>query len=193
MRGMLMNLPTPSDLKKRRIKLGLTQSELAKGAGVSQSLIARIESGNVDPRLSTLQKIVDALYKDEKAHAIVRDIMHSPVIYTKPTDSVENAVEIMEKYGFSQVPVIDNGVPVGSISEDMVVRFMTNKTDNAIKQLSHIEVQKIMEESFPTVSPNAEVNVVSHILEYSPAVLILDQGRVIGVVTKHDVMRLLHG
>lgn len=188
-----MNLPTPSDLKKRRIKLGLTQSELAKRAGVSQALIARIESGNVDPRLSTLQKIVDALDKDEKAHAIVRDIMHSPVIYTKPTDSVENAVEIMEKYGFSQVPVIDNGVPVGSISEDMVVRFMTNKTDNAIKQLSHIEVQKIMEESFPTVSPNTEVNVVSHILEYSPAVLILDKGRVIGVVTKHDVMRLLHG
>ncbi len=53
-----MQLPTPEDLKKRRNELGLTQSDLAKRAGVSQPLIARIESGDVDPRLSTVRKIL---------------------------------------------------------------------------------------------------------------------------------------
>ncbi|MCD4809259.1 MAG: helix-turn-helix domain-containing protein, partial [Methanosarcinales archaeon] len=52
-----MFLPTPGDIKKRRVGLNLTQNELAKLAGVSQPLIARIEAGDVDPRLSTLTKI----------------------------------------------------------------------------------------------------------------------------------------
>jgi len=46
-----MFLPTPEELKKRRTNLNLTQNELARLAGVSQPLIARIESGDVDPRL----------------------------------------------------------------------------------------------------------------------------------------------
>jgi predicted transcriptional regulator len=35
--------------------------------------------------------------------------------------------------------------------------------------------------------------VVSHILKKSPAVLVLEKGKVIGVITKHDAMKLLHG
>ena len=52
---MGMDLPTSADLKERRTDLALTQSELAERADVSQPLIARIEGGDVDPRLSTLQ------------------------------------------------------------------------------------------------------------------------------------------
>ncbi|MGP8331846.1 MAG: helix-turn-helix domain-containing protein, partial [Methanosarcinaceae archaeon] len=61
-----MQLPTPGDLKQKRTELCLTQSELAKRAGVSQPLIARIESGDVDPRLSTLWKIFEAFGAIEK-------------------------------------------------------------------------------------------------------------------------------
>ncbi len=56
-----MELPTPRDLRERRTALDLTQSELAERADVSQPLIARIEGGDVDPRLSTLRRIVEAL------------------------------------------------------------------------------------------------------------------------------------
>lgn len=63
---MTMFLPTPRDIKKRRVGLNLTQNELAKLAGVSQPLIARIEAGDVDPRLSTLTKIFDAFDTTEK-------------------------------------------------------------------------------------------------------------------------------
>ena len=54
-----MELPTPEDLRQRRTELDLTQSSLADKAGVSQPLIARIEGGDVDPRLSTLRRIVN--------------------------------------------------------------------------------------------------------------------------------------
>ena len=51
-----MELMDLSEIKRLRGKLGITQSELAKRAGVSQALIARIENKSVDPRYS---KVVD--------------------------------------------------------------------------------------------------------------------------------------
>ena len=185
-----MLLPTPDDLKQKRVELGLTQNKLAKRAGVSQPLIARIESGDVDPRLSTIRKIFDAFEEAEKEQILVKDIMHSPVIHTSPEDSVDIAVHIMEEHGFSQVPVIINGLPVGSISEDMIIKSMADKKTSTISQM---KVHDMMGESFPTVSQNTDMVVVSRILEKNPAVLVLERGRVVGVVTKHDVMKLLHG
>ncbi len=51
---MTMHIPTPEELRARREALGIKQTELAKRAGISQSMVARIEAGNVDPRISTL-------------------------------------------------------------------------------------------------------------------------------------------
>lgn len=44
-----------------RKKKGLTQGELADKCKTTQQTIAKIEQGMVDPKLSTLQKIADAL------------------------------------------------------------------------------------------------------------------------------------
>ena len=48
-------------LRERRTQLGMTQQELADICKMPQSSIARIESGESSPNLSTLQKICDAL------------------------------------------------------------------------------------------------------------------------------------
>ena len=184
-----MQLPTPEDLKKRRNELGLTQSDLAKRAGVSQPLIARIESGDVDPRLSTVRKILNAFEDAEKEQQIIiRDLMHSPAIHVSPEDSVEAVVNLMHIHGFSQIPVLDRGIPVGSVSEDMIVKLMSESKKKSISQL---KISGIMGEAFPTVSPGISISVVSHILEGNPAVLVVEKGTVVGVVTKHDVMKLL--
>ncbi|MEM2850330.1 MAG: helix-turn-helix domain-containing protein [Candidatus Bathyarchaeia archaeon] len=58
-------LITPEDIRRLRKLFKLTQRELAIRAGVSQSLIARIEAGTVDPRLSTLGKIMRVLTAPE--------------------------------------------------------------------------------------------------------------------------------
>ena len=53
--------PSPQELRSLRKKANLTQKELAMKAGISQALIARIEAGDVDPRVSTLRKILIVL------------------------------------------------------------------------------------------------------------------------------------
>jgi predicted transcriptional regulator len=184
-----MFLPSPEDIKKRRISLNLTQNDLARLAGVSQPLIARIESNDVDPRLSTLSRIINAFEFTEKKKVLAADIMHSPVIHTQPDSSVEEAVDIMEREGFSQLPVIENGIPVGSISSDTVVHYIT---EHDTKKLSNMQVKEIMSSSFPALSKDIPVSTISHLLDQSPAVLVVEWGRVVGVVTRHDVMKLVH-
>ncbi|PHC82976.1 transcriptional regulator [Bacillus wiedmannii] len=51
-----------AQLVNRRIKLGLTQTELAKKTGLKQPAIARMESiEGPTPRLDTLEKVIRGL------------------------------------------------------------------------------------------------------------------------------------
>lgn len=49
------------EVRRLRIQRGLSQQELAEHMGVSQSVVARLEAGGVEPRLSTLDRVAQAL------------------------------------------------------------------------------------------------------------------------------------
>jgi predicted transcriptional regulator len=174
-----MELPTPDDLKERRNELELTQSELADMADVSQPLIARIEGGDVDPRLSTLRRIVNAL--DEAAGDVVRagDLMHETVVSVAPDDSVHEAEETMEEEAYSQLAVIQNGVAVGSISHGDII--------DAGENVGRLAVREVMSESFPTVSEDATVDELRNLLHHYKAVMVTEGGQVVGIITEADI------
>jgi predicted transcriptional regulator len=52
---------TPRQVRLARIALGLSQQELAELAHTSRNTVSAIESGRLDPRVSTLRRIVQAL------------------------------------------------------------------------------------------------------------------------------------
>ena len=174
-----MDLPTPDDLRERRTDLDLTQSALAERAGVSQPLIARIEGGDVDPRLSTLRRIVTAL--DEAAGDVVRadDLMNGEVISVSPDDDVRVAARRMSDEAYSQLPVLNDGVPVGSISQGALVGLNEDARDEPIRE--H------MRESFPTVARTATLDEVTSLLDHYEAVMVTEAGETIGIVTEADV------
>ena len=174
-----MDLPTPQDLKERRTALELTQSSLAEAAGVSQPLIARIEGGDVDPRLSTLREIVAALDEAESEVVRAEDLMHDEVISVAPDDAVGAAVDTMKAEAYSQLPVLQNGVPVGSISQGDVIQAGEDVSDHPVSE--------IMSESFPTVSRDATVDEIRNLLEHYKAVMVTDGGATIGIITEADI------
>jgi predicted transcriptional regulator len=174
-----MELPTPDDLRQRRNAVGLTQAELAERAEVSQPLIARVENDDVDPRLSTLRRIVAALDAAEGEVVRARDLMHENVVNVGPDDSVSEAVRLMDEEAFSQLPVIQNGVPVGSISQSDVIHAGQNVGD--------LPVAEVMSESFPTVSADATVDELRNLLDHYKAVIVTEGGEAVGIITEADI------
>nr|WP_191453916.1 CBS domain-containing protein [Halogeometricum sp. CBA1124] len=173
-------LPTPHDLRERRKELDLTQSTLAEMAGVSQPLIARIEGGDVDPRLSTLRRIVNAL--DEAEGSVVRadDLMNTNVVSVSPDDSVRDARDRMLEEGFSQLPVIRDGRPVGIISNGDIRRVQD-------EDVGDLPVAEVMREAITTVEPEATLEEIDSSLDHHSAVLVVGGGQTVGIITEADV------
>jgi predicted transcriptional regulator len=177
-----MDLPTPEDLRERRNDLGLTQSDLAEHADVSQPLIARIEGGDVDPRLSTLRRIVNALQEAEGGLLRASDLMHSPVVSVEPDASVHETTELMDEKGYSQLPVIRDGIPQGLISTSVIRQ---RSEDN----VGELPVAEVMHESITTVEPDATIDAIDAHLDHNDAVLVVEAGQTVGIITEADIAR----
>lgn len=185
---MAVAIPTGEDLRRWRQRLGLTQAEVARRAGVSQPLIARIEKGSVDPRLSTLRAVMDALAGAERGAVRLKDVMSTPVISVKATDPVSAAIEVMRKHGFSQLPVVHKGAPVGAINERAIVHWLHTAKDP--RALDALPVRDVMGPGFPTVAPESAVDQVFGLLEEHNAVLVMERGRLIGLVARSNLLGL---
>jgi predicted transcriptional regulator len=172
------------------VKLGLTQAQLAELAGVTQAYIAKIEAGAADPRISTLEKILKALERATSEKRVsAGQIMAAPIIAVRPRDKTEKAVRLMESYDISQLPVLDGTAQVGSVSEATLLHKIAAGED--MFRLVRSDVEEIMEDPFPMIGKDTDVDTVYHLLEHSPAILVADRGKPVGIVTKADVLKLM--
>src|SRR5256885_17169999 len=112
-------LPSLGEIPKKRKELGLTQSRLALSAGVSQSIIAKIEAGSVDPSYTVVQRLFSALERAgvESPARRVDELISRPVVSVARTQLVRDAVDLMRRRGYSQLPVLEGGRPVGRLWE----------------------------------------------------------------------------
>ncbi len=183
-------LPDLDEIGKRRRKLGLKQTELARLADVSQSLIAKIEAKKIDPSYSHAKSVFEALEKEEeKEQTKVKDIMTRKVFGVKKTDTVKHAVNLMKAKGISQIPVFEGENIVGAISEQTI---MTKLSDGwEMRSLTESAVSDVMDEPPPRVDENTPVSVINSLLRYNSAVLIGSKEKIIGIVTKADMLKIV--
>lgn len=183
-------LPSIGEIKNRRKRAGLTQKEIAVMSGVSQSLIAKIESGKVRPTYINVKKIIDALDSIESEEkTLAKDIMNKKLTSMKKSDRVEKAIDVMKKSGYSQLPVLENGYPIGTISEKTIVDIVSNGKE--ISEILKKLVENVMEDSLPTVKEEETVDAVSALLKTNPAVLVAKGGKAVGIITKADLFKIM--
>jgi predicted transcriptional regulator len=183
-------LPQLNEISKKRKLMSLTQSELAKLSGVSQSLIAKLESGKIEPSYTKVKQIFETLNKLEIKNKIKADrINYNKVVSVQDTELVSQAVVLMKKYGYSQIPVLKRKQVVGSISEKTILTQILK--GKFLDQISKLQIREVMDESLPQVNENAPLTLISSLLQVYPAVLITIKGDAKGIITKADFLKIL--
>ena len=183
-------LPPLEEVAQKRRLLGLKQSELAKLAGVSQSLIAKVESGKIDPAYTKVKNILEALEKLEvQAKIQAGKVLHNKVVGIQKNEPVSKVVQLMKSYGYSQLPVFDGKRSVGSVSEKTILNQILAGKDLA--QITKLSIEDVMEEAFPQVDEDAPLSLISSLLQVYSAVLVSKKGTAVGIITKADLLRIL--
>ncbi len=111
------------------------------------------------------------------------------LVHTHPGETIAEAVHILQEYGVSQIPVVRAEPPIvaaevaGSVSErtllDALFAGHAKLTD---------QVEDHMSEALPTIgSTEAAADAVS-LLEHADAVLVQEDGKPIGVLTRQDLL-----
>jgi cystathionine beta-synthase len=115
-----------------------------------------------------------------------------PLVHVHPEETVRTAIAILEEYGVSQVPVVKAEPPlalaevVGSVTDRLLLE----------RSLHHPEifdqpVESVMEAPLATIGQGETIDQVADRLQVSPAVLVLDGGHPIGILTRSDVLSFL--
>jgi len=167
-----------SDIRRLRIKVGLSQTALAKKAGISQAHIAKIESGKVDPRFSTVQKIFRCLKEEEKDYC--SNYMTPNIIGVEHDESISSAAKIMHDKKISQVVVFRGRSIIGILTDEGLLRFSGNRTAN---------VSEAMSDPPPKVSKTTSADTVKDLLLEFPAVMVMEQDDAVGIITRSDLIK----
>ena len=172
----------PGDFKLLRIQAGLSQGELADLINKTQSYVARIEGGTLNPPLSVVYDIIRATHgwSGKKCS----DIMTRDPETVDARNSVMQAVHKMREGDFSQLPVVRTGRVLGVVT-------MKDIFDNLELDLDEVSVEAIMSHSgSPMVDDDIAVESIIPLFRESSCVLVQRQGRLSGIITKSDLPKM---
>ena len=133
-----------------------------------------------EKRLLEPQKITAGLISGTKKPQAPKTLVSAT-----PANTVAEVLEKMDDLGLTQMPVLEEGRAIGSLRENRVLAKVVRN-----RELLNSPVSEVMEASFPTVDVDASSSEVARRLQTSAAVLVEEYGRIVGIITRHDVLDL---
>jgi len=132
---------------------------------------------------------------------LVREVMSRPAVTVNDGATVKAAIALLEEHEISALPVIDSsGRLIGVVSEADVIREMV-VPDQRVHEIPvrltaaplRVVVADIMSNHPVTVSADTDLAVAAELMTSSAikSLPVLDHGRLVGVVSRRDVIRVL--
>lgn len=182
-------LPDFAVIRYLRKSLNISQKELGEELGIPQSTISRIENGTMDPPYSKFKMIYEFLEsesrKKKQAEMTAKDIMTTKIISIRPKSTIKEAIELMYQNGISQLPIMQNGQNLGSITSKKIQKEITDKPE-----IIKADIALIKELPFPEVNVNWDAKAISSLLVSYAAVLVKKNDKYIGIITDSDFLKL---
>jgi tRNA nucleotidyltransferase (CCA-adding enzyme) len=155
------------------------------GGGHAQAASA----GFRDMEIETARELVrEALADEVRPPLTAADIMSSPVRSVPPDVTMAEAGEMMATWGHGGLPVVVDGDLVGLVTR--------KDFDKAHRHgLDHAPVTGFMAREVRTIAPEAELSAIEDLLARQGfgRVPIVQAGRIVGIVTRKDLLRAQHG
>ncbi len=183
-------MDTFTEIRRRRVSLGISLGELARAVGRSDATLSRIERGQIRPSYELVQRILAYLETQEGLTAprlTVGELMHRPLVTVEPNATLATAAQRMESGAYSQLPVVDQGRVIGSLSESALLRALAQSTAHRVR------VREVLEPPYPVLDEGFPADLLPPLLGRYPAVLVARHGDLQGIVTKADLIRGLRG
>ncbi|MFC6286307.1 cystathionine beta-synthase [Nocardioides sp. GCM10027113] len=114
------------------------------------------------------------------------------LVHTHPSETIAEAVHILQEYGVSQMPVVRAEPPIvaaevaGSVSERTLLDALFAGTAKLTDP-----VEEHMSAPLPTVGSNESARGAVKLLEHADAVLVHEDGKPVGVLTRQDLLAFL--
>lgn len=105
------------------------------------------------------------------------------LVSVSPDQQVSDALQMMNTHGLSQLPVLEEGKSVGSLREGRLMGKLLENPD-----LMRAQISEVMDKGLPVVSEDVGVEAAVKYLKNSPAILVEEYGRIVGIVTRYDVL-----
>ncbi len=111
------------------------------------------------------------------------------LVHTHPGETIAEAVEILREYGVSQMPVVRAEPPVmaaevvGSVSERGLLGVLFGRRGRPADA-----VESVMEDPLPVLGASEPVSKAVELLVDTDALLVLDDGKPTGVLTRQDLL-----
>ena len=105
------------------------------------------------------------------------------LISISPNATVKEALHLMNKYGISQLPVLEMGESIGSVLESVLLTKALENPKNLDEKIS-----RFMDPSFPVVGDNCSIEHATALLKEHPALLVKSGNQINGIVTKFDIL-----
>ena len=114
---------------------------------------------------------------------------HPALVSLSPSAQVRQALGLMSTWGVSQIPVLEDGRSIGTVTEGTVMT-------RALAQPALLDrpVREVMEPSLPVVDASFPSDRLAPMLTRElPAALVEQHGKLIGIVSRYDVLREMIG
>jgi cystathionine beta-synthase len=114
------------------------------------------------------------------------------LVHTHPNETIRDAIEILREYGVSQMPVVKAEPPVmsGEVAGSVSERDLLDALFHGKAHLSD-SVEKHMNAGLPLVGAGEPVSTARQELESADAILVVDDGKPVGVLTRADLLGFL--
>lgn len=133
---------------------------------------------------------VKALLEERLPKGLVaRDLMSAPVKTVPDDTTVAEAHRLLLRYGHTGMPVIDrNQVVVGIVSRRDIEKAMRH-------ELGHAPVRGYMSRNVISATPEMSIEDVTRLIIQNDIgrVPVLERGQLVGIITRTDVLRRIHG